>query len=692
MTRDQVGIATRRSPFVPSTYRGPLPGKLWLCLPILALGAFLGYRRSAPDQQRQEKGNSAPAPAEVRKPGVRPVADPLPAGVRVRLGLLRLRHGGFVNTAAFSPDGKMLASGGRDSLVRLWEVPTGKELRRFEGHPWPVSSVLFSTDGKTLVSADLIGSIRFWDVRTGHERHRINQPGREFSRLQLSPDGRTLAAASCHPTGTEGTVHLWALDTGKEIRQIKLYKRSRVAALAFSPDGKLLASAPMEQELNLWDLATGKQVRRIEVKGALISEVAFCSDGKSLLGLSGLTGTLLSWDLATGKVRHRVESGVAQAGASLLSFALLPGGRTLLVLRLGGGLTTFDAVTLKELRRFGSAEDSGRKLILSRDGKRLAFLDGDNSITLAQADSGKAIGPRGGHWTAVRSLAWSADGKLVVTAGDNTPVVWDAASGKELHRLRGHRGMVNRVAFLPDGKTLVSGSQDRSVCFWETATGKELRRYQALEQLHAVSPDGKLLAALTSGTGESSLVVRDTAAGKELRRLPFPPEQGSLSALVFSPDGRTLVAGRAYARKIKRWDVASGKELPPFDFPPRPRSFDVSGVRSLAFSPDGKVLASVHHNGTVRLWDAQTGATLRDLSYRSRHTGELAFSPNGKMLAVAVEEQVVLVELITGKERGRRRGHQGWVTSLAFSPDGRFLLTGGADTTALVWDLARAAH
>ena len=682
------GVSDRSLSLARGALRGTLPGRLWLGVLVLMLGAVVGYRLSAGGPRQQGGGEPAPPSVEGREP----VADPLPAGVRARLGLLRLRHGDFVNTASFSPDGKLLASGGRDGLVRLWEVPTGKELRRFAGRAWPVSSVLFSADGKTLVSADLEGSISFWDVRTGRERHCINQAGREFSRLRLSPDGRTVAAASCTPTGIDSVLHLWDLASGKEIRQIKAYPRARIAALAFSPDGKQLVSAPTEQELHLWDIASGKQVRSFEVKRALISDVAFCGDGKTIVGLSGLTGTLLSWDLSTGKVRHRVETEITQIGAHLLSFGLLPGGRTLLALRIGGVLTTHDAITLKELRRCASPDESARKLILSRDGKLGAFLTGDNSIALVRADSGKGIGPRGGHQGAVHSLAWSADGKLLVTAGDNTPVVWDAASGKELHRLRGHRGMVSRVAFLADGKTLVSGSQDRSVCFWDAATGKELRRYEAPELLHAVSPGGKLLAALTSGTGEASLVVRQAATGKELRRIPFPTEQGGLSALVFSPDGRTLVAGRAYARKIKRWEVASGKELPAFDFPPRPRSFEVSGVRALAFSPDGKVLASAHHNGTVRLWDAQTGATLRDLSYRAVHTGGLAFSPDGKVLVLAVEDFVVLVEMITGKERGRLRGHQGRVTSLAFSPDGRSLLTGSSDTTALVWDLARAPH
>jgi len=443
-----------------------------------------------------------------------------------------------------------------------------------------------------------------------------------------------------------GIIKLWDVATGSELLTLP-GDEVGVDSVAFSPDGRTLASSGYK-EIELWDVATGRELKTLAGHTEGVKFVAFSPDGLSLAS-GGSDRTIKLWDVATGRELRtlRVHTSVAT------SVAFSPDGRTL-------------------------ASGSG---------------EGDKTIKLWDVATGRELRTLPGHRDWIVSVAFSPNGRTLASGSYRTIILWDVATGRELRTLVGHNGWANSVAFNPDGLSLASGGEDRTIKLWKVATGRELRTlggYASLARPVSFSPDGNILATGETGDSNDTIKLWDVATGRELRTL----EKGTrASSVVFSPDGGTLTCvSPSDVKTIKLWDVATGRELKTL-----PGHTEAKGVESVAFSPDGRTLASGGSDYTIKLWEVASGRELRTLK---GHTirgyyydiESVAFSPDGRTLASGSSDGTVsLWEVASGRElRTLGEPHYGEVWFVAFSPDGLTLASGGADFNYAVklWDVA----
>jgi WD40 repeat protein len=646
-------------------------------------------------------GLGAPAGGVPRgqKPGTDCYGDPLPPGVVSRMGSVRLLQAGSVSALAFSPDSKALASGSWEGAVRLWEVRTGRELRRFTGHSDAVTCVAFSPDGKTLASGGRGENIRFWDVATGKERGRVIRPQRlhpELTALAFAPDGKTLASGSFD--NYDPHIWLWVVPSGKLLRRWRAH-RGGVIALAFAPGGKALASGgfagwngpkqptPDAYAAALWDPTTGKNLYRLRGHRVWAGAVAFSADGKTLVTAGaepvrdnsqpfpGIHPSLRRWRAADGKalgVREDKRIGDPQC------LALSPDGKLLAAWKIEPR-AVWDVTRGKRLFALGG-KDSVTWAAFSPDGKFLATGHESGHLQIWDLARQKLWLASRGQCGPVLSAAVSPNGKTLATASlDGTVWLWEMATGKPRRQFRPvartkRAPTVWCVAFSPDGNRLAM-AQNAAVSLWDVGTGKRLWKVQAARfrvQAVAFSPDGKVLASSRAWEADNSGRLWEAATGKLLRQLDKTIESGR-GIVAFSPDGRTLAG--ADRKGLYFWEAATGKL----------RYWRKERAGRVAFAPDGIVLASV--GKSIGLWEVATGKPLGHLQgpVQDETMGELVISPDGRFLARARRNWLLLWDLTTGRQIRSFATGQGFLHALAFSPDGKFLVTAGGDGTALVW-------
>jgi WD40 repeat protein len=575
---------------------------------------------------------------------------------------------------AFSPDGKLLATGDVNGEIYLWDIATGEPILCCRGHAGWVHGITFSHDGKMLGSASSDLTVKLWDTFDGSCLKTFTGHHQRVRSIAFSPDSKLIASGS-----SDATIRLWDTDSG-ECLKILSGHQSYVWAVAFSPDGSTIASGSEDKSIRLWDRDTGQCWQTLAEHHLWVRSIAWSPDGKLIASGSG-DRSLKIWDISTGKCLSTLTGHTQR----LRSIAWSPDGK---LIASGSGdrsvrlWSVADGQCLKTLHGHNSLLTS---VAFSPDGTNLATGGEDRSVRLWEVSTGSCIDIWQGYGSWIQSVAFSPDGRTLASGSeDKTIRIWQleaAGSGAPARNsvtLTGHQGWVCSVAFSPDGKHLASGSSDYSIKLWDVWTGQCLKTIQGNSRwvgAVAFSPSGLTLA---SCGGDYTIKLWDIITGNCLQTLAG--HTGWLWSVQFSPDG-VMLASASEDKTIKLWDLRTGKCI-------QTLVGHTSWVQGISFSPDGKLLASASCDCTIRLWEVTTGVCLKILQGHTSWVQSVAFSPDGQILASGSCDQTVkLWNPNTGKCQQTILAHQSWVWSVIFSPNGKILASGGQDETIQLWDI-----
>ncbi|MBA2890244.1 hypothetical protein [Nonomuraea soli] len=557
----------------------------------------------------------------------------------------------WVYSVAYARTGGIMATGGGDTMVRLWDARGYGQLGApLAGHVEHVTSVVFSRDSRTLASGSLDGTARLWNVATRRQAgDPIDLRPAQIHSVALTADGATLATAA-----TDGTVRLWRVS---DHRQLAEFTRTNQVfyGVAFSPDGSRLAAAGSDGT-HLWDVATRESLAHLPVPaGQRVNAVAF-----------GPHGTVLA-------TAH--SDGVARL---------------------------WDTRTHERLAELSGHAGEVRALAFDRDGELLATGGDDREARLWDVRSGRPVRqPLTGHTDRIFGLAFSPEGPELATANaDRTVRIWDVSVRRQIGTAFGdHTAEVNDLVFTPDGATLASAGADRRLGLWNVAEQIPIGPPYQLpwEVLNVdISRDGELLAAASGerpilpeggfapGNGDGDVRLWNLATREQLGP-PLAAGGPVVAAVAFSPVA-PLMATAGFDNKAHLWDLATRSEVG------EPFVGHITWVKSVAFSPDGRTLVTTALDNTILLWETATGKQLGPpLGGHHNWVKGAAFHPRGDLIATVADDRTArLWDIGTRGQRGHSMtGHaDGYLNGLAFSPDGSTLVTAGQDGTVRFWDVA----
>jgi WD40 repeat protein/serine/threonine protein kinase len=606
-----------------------------------------------------------------------------------------LRHDSTLVCLAFSPDSQCLASGGEDGVINLWDAHTGQRLRIFRartGKPMENRSVAFSPDGQRLAAGYSDGRIRIWDVRGDQEPLDWEAHRGTVICLVFSPEGKRLASC-CFSRGLEGELaggeaKVWDAATGKEIFTFRGQPQGMLS-LAFSPDGRRIASGGEDKTVKVWDARSGQEVWTSREQRAPVRTVAFSPDGRSLASAeadySGLSDAEVKlWDAQTGEPRRTLRGHIGY----LHSIAFSPDGQRLASAGLDRTVKLWDVATGRVTLTLRDHKLVIWAVAFSPDGRQLASASRDRTVRIWDATPLEEkpgeepltlpVNPDGG----VLGVAFHPDNQWLATVADDVKL-WDRHTGKKLFTLPHSEGCWC-IAFSPDGQRLAGGKKGE-VKVWEVRTGQlfhSLGRFSNATSRVAFSPDSR---RLVSTHFDRNVRVWDMSTGDGEVRIPAA-HAGPILGLALSPDGKSIVTSGLLDERVKVWDAATRRPIcalePPHAGPPW----------GIAFRSDGKLLASASGDsasgdGTIKLWDTeswkQQGEDLRNPG--GILPKSLAFSPDGRLLAWGSMDSTVIVWQALTKEIQTLRSHTSWVKSVAFSPDGEWIASASQDGTVKIW-------
>ena len=553
---------------------------------------------------------------------------------------------GTIEDIAYSPDGKLLAVSG--SLgVWLYKAAGLTEVGLLRGHKSLVHTIAFSPAGKILASISN-GEIFLWDVKERKQLRRIEGD----NAVAFSADGKLLASCSSI-LGKTGQIFLWDVQTGEQVGVLKGHK-DRVYTVAFSPDGKTLASGSEDKTVRLWDLQTQRRTGLLDEHTDWVYFVAFSPDGSLLASIDNADRSVHLWDVQR---RELVDKLPNQGSRTKIAFS--PDGK---LIALEGALDTislWDVQGQEQVATIQLDEDHGslRKLIFNPDGKTFASWGQDRIIRIWDVDTRKQIGFIDGYTRGIDTVFLNPEGTSVFAEN----LIWDVATQKPIESVP---GVVRTLS--PDGKLIVL----HNLGIWDVQAQREIVAFRNSNRAAVLSPDGKFLA---SGGDDKVVLIWDIEQKKLVMWLRGHTR--TVWALAFSPGGALLASGGSDA--IRLWDVSRQKQVAVLE--------NESGA--LAFSPNGKLLASVRRD-EINLWDVRSRKPVGTLRFpiSSPSNTCIAFSPDGGWIAGA-GDGVQLWNVAKQEKVATLEGHVGWIRSVSFSQNGKWLASGSRDGTVLLWEV-----
>ncbi len=644
-----------------------------------------------------ESGQPDPRPAVARISGASQpprtdrYGDPLPPGAAMRLGTIRFRQFPHIGHIAYSPDDQLVLTDTQENFLQVWDARDGRKLRQIDAGVEQVHDFALSPD-RTLIAVEGVGfapkrnlavwQLTFIEVATGRTIRRGEWDMRSAEdELAYSPDGKTVATES-----DDGTFRLWDVATAKLLYEERLGGRQNHASIAFSPRAAshLLAIAS-DRVIRLWDAAQLRDVRTIAIEGEHPpTGLAFSPDGSTLAaGMKTDEAEIRLWRVSDGTLVRRFQS---PKGQSVYQVLFSPDGKLLAATGPGRPLVLFAAGNGMELGAFG---------------KEFDLLAGTFS-----SDS---------------PMAFSPDGRTLATTGGREALhYWDLATGKDrLATPEAHLGGVYALAFPADGKTLISGSDDRTVRVWDLATGRPTKvlAHDGWVRSLAVSADGSFLAAGVAYP--KNVHLWNLKTGERLHTWPVASE--ILRDVTLGGDGSSAIVTMRDG-SLLGWDLSTGKERL-IDQPNQKKPVDPAVAAALplvppdlsVFSLDGQSKATVRFSpgkpimladgnsrqdpstvaSTIVWLDARTGHVRREIEIPQSRVQLMAFSPDEQFIAVGTFSSyyppargiIHIFRLRDKKEIQTIEAPCAWIDALGFTPDGKQIVAGLQDTSIVIWDV-----
>ncbi|SIO59279.1 WD40 repeat [Singulisphaera sp. GP187] len=542
-----------------------------------------------------------------------------------------LKHGSYVNNAVFSPDGKVILTASSDRTARLWDAATCRPLGPSLVHDGSVETVAFAPDGRTFLT--VTGrSVGFWDAATQRPLRPTlaDQPAPVHPAI-FSPDG-SLVATGCE----DGTARLWKTDTRAPLGA-PLAHNSAVNCLAFSPDGKVLATGDEDGNIQFWDTATQLRIRTQVAHRSEVYGLAFSPDGQ-VLASGGDDGTARFWEADTGQP---LGLPMEHLGA-VTAVAFTPDGRALTTGSGDAVARTWDGPTTRPLLAKRTGAERLLALAYSPNGRTFVTADSGRATRVCDAVTLEPIGLSKTHKTDIRVVAYSPDGATLLTgSSDGTARLWSATDFRPIGHPLKLSGAVVTVAFRPDCKAFLAAGEETTAHLWDPYAGRLLG--------------------------------------------PSIPLESEIMALGFSPNGKTIITADGSSARL--WQVADGVATGQIQ---QVLQGHQGFIYCLAFSRDGRLVATGSEDDTARVWEVRTGRPVGPPLPHGASVISVAFSPDGSTLLTGCNDQTArLWSLPTGRTIGPPLEHQGKVSAVSFHPSGRSFLTGSYDRSVRRWETPR---